>query len=191
MDLLIWEMVCEKLREWKKKGHDDMYISVNISSRDFYYGDLFDVFTGLVEKYGISPENLNLEITETSVINDIKFHSDVLNRLKNYGFKVEIDDFGTGYSSLNTLKDLNADILKIDMSFITDKLDGTMKNMNLVKLIINMAKKLGMNVIVEGTETKAQIDFLKDVGCDIFQGFYYSQPIPIEKFEEKYFEGGM
>lgn len=191
MDLLIWEMVCEKLREWKKKGYDDMYISVNISSRDFYYGDLFDVFTGLVEKYGISPENLNLEITETSVINDMKFHSDVLNRLKNYGFKVEIDDFGTGYSSLNTLKDLNADILKIDMSFITDKLDGTMKNMNLVKLIVNMAKKLGMNVIVEGTETKAQIDFLKDVGCDIFQGFYYSQPIPIEKFEEKYFEGGM
>ena len=148
--------------------------------------DLYETFTSLVKKYDISPKNLNLEITETAVIFDLENQMKLLDRLRAAGFIVEMDDFGSGYSSLNMLKDISVDVLKIDMAFL-QQTKNTAKSQLILAKIINLAKELGMKVVTEGVENGSQIDFLSDAGCDLFQGFYFSRPIPVQDFEEKYF----
>lgn len=187
VDRYVWECACKKLSEWKKNGRENLTISVNISARDFFTMDLYDTFTGLVKKYDISPKNLNLEITETAIIYDVDNQMKLLDRLQKAGFIVEMDDFGSGYSSLNMLKDISVDVLKIDMGFL-QKSKNDEKSRKILEKIIMLAKELGMNVVTEGIETDEQIDFLSNAGCDFFQGFYFSRPIPVEDFEEKYFK---
>jgi len=186
VDRFIWECACKKLAEWKEKGRTDIAISVNISAKDFFTMDLYETFTSLVKKYDISPKNLNLEITETAVIFDLENQMKLLDRLRAAGFIVEMDDFGSGYSSLNMLKDISVDVLKIDMAFLQQTKNNAKSQLILAK-IINLAKELGMKVVTEGVENGSQIDFLSDAGCDLFQGFYFSRPIPVQDFEEKYF----
>ncbi|WP_407429602.1 putative bifunctional diguanylate cyclase/phosphodiesterase, partial [Treponema sp.] len=186
VDKYVWECACKKLAEWHKQGRDDLYISVNISPKDFYTLDLYEVLTSLVEKYQIPPSRLNLEITETAVIMDLNNQGKLLDRLRDYGFLVEMDDFGSGYSSLNMLKDICVDVLKIDMGFLQKSQNDEKSRLILEKIII-LAKALGMKVVTEGVETVSQIDFLSEVGCDLFQGFYFSRPIPVPDFEERYF----
>ena len=137
--------------------------------------------------YGIAPKHLNLEITETVIMSDVKMHMEILDRLQKFGFQIEIDDFGSGYSSLNTLKDIKADLLKIDMLFLRET-DNQERSRKILKFIITMAKALNMDVITEGVETEKQLDFLSGIGCEMFQGFYFSKPIPVDKFEDKYFQ---
>lgn len=184
LDQYIWELAAKKLAEWKA-SNNEMYISINISVKDFYYGDVYKILTGLVEKYGISPQKLNIEITETVLMQNIDIHRNILQKLHDYGFTIEMDDFGSGYSSLNTLKNLEMNILKIDMDFLKDW-DRNKKNRNIIASIISMSKALGMTVVSEGVETKEQAEFLKESGCDIFQGFYFSKPIPVDDFKELY-----
>ncbi|MBQ9206988.1 MAG: EAL domain-containing protein [Treponema sp.] len=188
VDRYIWECACKKLSEWKKSGHEDLCISVNISAKDFFTMDLYETFTGLVKKYDISPKNLNLEITETAVIMDLDNQVRLLDRLRNAGFVVEMDDFGSGYSSLNMLKDISVDVLKIDMAFLQKSKNDEKSKLILEKIIV-LAKELGMRVVTEGVETGNQMSFLSSAGCDLFQGFYFSRPIPVSDFEEKYFKG--
>lgn len=187
LDEYMWEMAARKLKEWKDRGHQELSISVNISAKDFYYTDLHRVFTGLVEKYDISPANLKLEITETVLMTDLDMHMRILKDLQEQGFQIEIDDFGSGYSSLNMLKDIKADILKIDMLFLQET-EERVRSRVILNSVISMAKNLGMSVIAEGVETAEQRDFLAEMGCDIFQGYYFSRPVPVEEFEEKYLE---
>lgn len=184
LDHYVWEKAVQKLAQWKEEGID-AYISVNISARDFYYTDIFVDFKELVEKYGVSPEKLNLEITETVLFESRGKHPQVLENLRNYGFKVEMDDFGTGYSSLTKLKDLQMDVLKIDMNFLS-KSENKERAMLIIHSIVKMAKALNMTVVCEGVETESQVEFLKDANVDIFQGYYFSKPIPVEEFEHKY-----
>lgn len=185
LDMYIWELACKQLAEWEKKSRSFMFLSVNISVRDFYYIDIYKVLTDLVEKYHVAPERLSLEITETVFMNDAKKHLEVIKKLQTYGFKVEMDDFGSGYSSLNMLKDMSFDVLKIDMAFLSVTEDET-RSRQIVTMIISMAKALGMEVVSEGVETKEQVEYLTASGCDLFQGYYFERPIPIEVFEEKY-----
>lgn len=187
VDRYVWECACRKLAEWKKIGRGDLCISVNISAKDFFMMDLYETLTGLVRKYDISPRNLNLEITETAIIMDLDNQVSLLERLRGAGFIVEMDDFGSGYSSLNMLKDISVDVLKIDMAFLQkSKNDG--KSRLILEKIIVLAKELGMRVLTEGVETDEQMEFLAAAGCDLFQGFYFSRPIPVVDFEERYFE---
>lgn len=185
LDEYMWEQAAGRLKKWKDLGRQDLSISVNISAKDFYYTDLYRKFTGLVEKYGISPANLKLEITETVLMADLEMHMAVLTSLQEYGFQIEIDDFGSGYSSLNMLKDIKADILKIDMLFLK-KTENVARSRVILNSIISMARQLGMSVIAEGVETGEQRDFLAEMGCEIFQGYYFSRPISVEKFENMY-----
>ena len=185
LDNYIWEKAAQLLRKWKDEGFGDYHISVNISAKDFYYLDLYEVFTGLVRKYGIEPDRLNLEITETVIMSDVKMHMEVVDKLQKFGFHIEIDDFGSGYSSLNTLKDIKADLLKIDMLFLHET-ENQARSRKILNSIISMANALNMPVITEGVETKNQLDFLSDMGCDMFQGFYFSRPVSVEEFEKKY-----
>lgn len=185
LDQCMWEQAARKLSDWKRRGIDNLSISVNVSPKDFYYVDLYKAFTSLVEKYDIEPEKLNIEITETVFMNDVDAHLSVINKLKEYGFHIEIDDFGSGYSSLNMLKDIEADILKIDMAFL-EETDTPERSRIIIKSVITMAKELGMAVITEGVRSKEHVEFLTQMGCDIFQGYYYSKPIAVEEFEERY-----
>ncbi|MBE5936822.1 MAG: EAL domain-containing protein [Lachnospiraceae bacterium] len=185
LDKYIWEQACIQLKKWKERGVKDLYISVNISPKDFYYIDIYTTFTELVEKYDISPDELKLEITETAIITNACKMLQVLEQLRSYGFSIAIDDFGSGYSSLNTLKDMKVDELKLDKGFL-----GETMYSNRGKIILNsvvaMSKELSMVTVTEGVETKEQIQYLTGVGCDILQGFYFSKPIPVDEFEEKY-----
>lgn len=185
LDLYMWESAAKKLEEWKKNGMEKYSVSVNISTTDFYYLNICDIFRDLAEKYDFDVKKLKLEITESALMENIQENMKTLDGLHALGYEIEIDDFGSGYSSLGMLKDIRADILKIDMIFLQET-ENVTRSTTILKNIITMSKELGMPVITEGVETKEQVDFLMQVGCDMFQGFYFAKPMPVEHFEEQY-----
>ena len=184
LDRYIWEQAAAKLGEWKKVGIN-MSISVNISPKDFYYIDIFNTFAGLVKKYDIEPSNLKIEITETTIMSDVPNLMGELEELRKAGFTIEMDDFGSGYSSLNTLKDINVDVLKVDMGFIKET-KNVKKSRIILASVIKMAKVLNLLIITEGVETEEQVDNLTKLGCDVFQGYYFSKAIDVNEFEKRY-----
>jgi len=185
VDQYIWEIACKQLKKWKEIGREDLYISVNISPRDFYFLNIYQTFTNLVEKYDIDPKNIKLEITETAIVMDFKRQLELINKLRKNGFVVEMDDFGSGYSSLNLLKDLHVDILKIDMAFLKKAKDEE-RSKKILQMIISLSKHLDMPVITEGVETADQVTFLSEMGCDMFQGYFFAKPMSIKEFEATY-----
>lgn len=185
VDQYIWEQACRILAKWKSEGRSSLYLSINISPKDFFYMDVYQVVTSLVKKYGIDIHNLHLEITETVMLTEMEQRLALIQKLQNDGFKVEMDDFGSGYSSLNMLKDIPVDVLKIDMVFLR-KTKNVFKAKQILRTIIEMSYRLGIGAITEGVETKEQVDMLTEMGCRMFQGYYFSKPIPLDEFEEKY-----
>lgn len=185
LDTYMWEQAVKRLAYWSSLGFEELSISVNISVKDFYYIDLYETLVGLVEKYSVSPSRLKLEITETVFMTEKERQLDIINSLKEYGFLIEIDDFGSGYSSLNMLKEVPADILKMDMAFLSmDK--NVARGRKIVNTIVNLAKALDMMVIIEGVETEEQINYLNGTGADYLQGYYFNKPLPVKRFEELY-----
>lgn len=185
LDKYVWELACQQLRKWKDEGMEDTYISVNISPEDFYFMNIYKEFTGLVKKYDINPKNLKLEITESAIMVNLPRQLELIKMLREASFIVEMDDFGSGYSSLNMLKEIQVDVLKLDMAFLK-RSDNEERSKIILQTIIEMSKQLDMPVIMEGVETQEQVDFLTSIGCDMFQGFFFAKPMEIEKFEEKY-----
>ena len=185
LDLYMWESAAKKLAEWKAQGREDYSISVNISAKDFYYVNVCGAFHALAEEYDFNVRNLKLEITESALMKNVREVVKSIERLQKMGYDIEIDDFGSGYSSLGMLKDIKADILKIDMIFLQETKNKE-RSKTILKNIISMSKELGMPVITEGVETKEQVDFLMDVGCDVFQGYYFAKPMSLENFEKEY-----
>ena len=186
LDLFVWEEAAQLLGDWKGTPMDAMSISVNVSPLDAIYVDIAKTFENLANKYDIDPSRLNIEFTETTLISDVERYNELITSLHDKGFKVEIDDFGTGYSSLNMLRTIKTDVLKIDKAFL-DELETVEKSRSILEIIVDMSKRLSMTVIAEGVETKMQVDYLKGIGCDLFQGFFFSKPIPVKEFVEKYF----
>lgn len=181
LDSYVWELAARQLSLWKGTDKEKYRISVNISPKDLQFLDIEVVFTELVEKYDISPKKLNLEITETAVASNVGRVIEQMENLRKKGFIVEMDDFGSGYSSLNLLKDFQVDVLKIDMKFLSNT--GDKKRADIIlEHIINMAQKLDMVVIAEGVESKDQLELLTGMGCDLFQGYYFSKPVAIDDF---------
>ncbi len=183
LDEYVWELAAKQLDAWKGTPFEEFYLSVNVSPKDFYYLDVAEIFISLCKKYDINPGKLHVEITETAVADEMQSNMETLAKLQSAGFTVEIDDFGKGSSSLGLLKDLKADVLKIDMSFIQNSDDSLRSNV-ILKSVIDMAKSLDMEVITEGVETKSQLKKLQNLGCELFQGYYFSKPIPVAGFEE-------
>ncbi|NLW69578.1 MAG: PAS domain-containing protein, partial [Eubacteriaceae bacterium] len=157
-------------------------VSVNISRYDLFKSDLIQVITSLIKKYDIPVNLLRLEITESAFSNSTKQVVDIVKKLIDYGFTVEIDDFGSGYSSLNTLKNVPAQIVKLDMRFLEDGVDS-LRGGNIIESIVRMAKWLNMTVIAEGVEEIQHADFLKSIGCNYIQGYLYARPMPREEYE--------
>jgi len=185
LDQYIWRLACEHLKRWKEMGWEDKYISVNISPTDFHFIDIFATFIELIEEYQISPKNLKLEITETAMITNLEKQLELIEKLRGAGFIVEMDDFGSGYSSLNMLKDIRVDVLKFDLHFLRNSNDIE-RSRKIIKSLMQLSKELEMPAISEGVETKEQVEFLRGIGCDLFQGYYFAKPMDVKTFEEKY-----
>lgn len=185
LDRYIWEQAAKALSSWQKDPDNKLYISVNVSVRDIYYLDIETVFTQLVRKYGIDSSRLKIEFTETAIMSDIAKYQDLVSRLHSHGFEVEIDDFGAGYSSLNTLKNINADILKIDMGFLQNA-EKPERCRVILHAIVSMANELNIPVVTEGVTSQEQVESLSSIGCHYFQGFYFSEAIPEEQFAAHY-----
>ncbi len=188
LDSYIWELAAKQLRKWMGTEFEDLYISVNISALDFYYIDVYDTVVRLVEKYEIPTERLRLEITETALITEPEKQLPLIQQLRKKGFLVEIDDFGKGYSSLSMLKDIEADVLKIDMGFLSET-ENERRGEKILRSIIDMSRDLEMETITEGVETKDQLRGLVDKGVENFQGYYFAKPMCIKDFENLYREG--
>ena len=182
MDTYIWNQACRWLQQRKAQGLPLIPLSINISRVDIINLDLVTFLPALVKRYGLEPKDLRLEITESVFIAQRELMISTLCALRDEGFYIELDDFGTGYTSINILRDLPLDMIKLDMSFLTgaDQFD---RSVQITGAVIRLARGISMDVIAEGVETKAQLDFLSDIGCDLAQGYYYARPLPAAGFE--------
>ncbi|MEG1931425.1 MAG: bifunctional diguanylate cyclase/phosphodiesterase, partial [Anaerovorax sp.] len=181
LDLYMFEEVCSLLDKWQC----NLPISVNFSRVDFKQNDLEDQLLAITKKHHVNPKLLEIEITESAVIDELELLKKTILKLKSVGFIVSIDDFGSGYSSLNTLRNLDIDAIKIDRGFLDETLEEE-KGKKIIKNLLIMAKELSLVTVAEGVETKEQADFLIEAGCDIAQGYYYAKPMPIEDFKQAY-----
>lgn len=184
LDYYMFENVCAMLHETLDAGHPMVPISVNFSRVHLYDAHFPDRIASIAKKYGVDTKYLVVELTESAFIMEGQTLIDIVQCLHAHGFAVAIDDFGSGFSSLNMLKDVDVDELKIDMKFLEGFERGG-KVGTVVTSVIRMAKWLGIPAVAEGVETREQIDFLRTLGCDMIQGYYYSRPIPREEFEAK------
>ena len=182
-DLGVFEAVCRFLRNCLDDGVRPVPISVNMSRHDIFRKNYVDEIEKLRMKYDIPTKYIHTEMTETSAIGGMELVSGVLKQLHEFGYVVEMDDFGSGYSSLNVLKDLEVDVIKLDMRFLSGNIGG--RGGTIISSIVQMAKWLGTPVIAEGVETVEQADYMKSIGCNYVQGYLYSKPIPEEEFRQK------
>ena len=171
---------CRQSREWQDQGLAPIQMSVNISARQFHDRDLSENVIRILDETGLDAKYLDLELTESSIMQSEEFASSVLNRLKSMGIHISIDDFGTGFSSLASLKRLPIDVLKIDQSFVRDATTDP-DDAALVMAIITLAHNLRLRVIAEGVETAEQLRFLQLLRCDEIQGDFFSRPQPADK----------
>lgn len=183
LDQYMWRHVCKLLRRWLDEGKKPNPISVNVSRVNIYNPQLVQIFKKLITEYQIPAELLNLELTESAFMEDQDLIMKTMSSLHQLGFKIMMDDFGSGYSSLNVLKDMEVDYLKVDMKFLQDQ-EFNGKGEKVLTSVIRMAKWLHLPSIVEGVETLEQVDFLKCIGCEYAQGFYYAKPMPIADYEK-------
>lgn len=177
----VLDEACRLKKEWKEKNLPTFPVSINVSGKQLARANWSHRVQSTILQYNINPEEIELELTESSIMENPEKSIEAFEYLSGLGIKVSIDDFGTGYSSLSYLKKINADVLKIDRSFVID-LELNEDDRAICKAIINMAHSLGMEVIAEGVENAAQRDLLHDLGCHMIQGYLYSKPLPAEDF---------
>jgi diguanylate cyclase (GGDEF)-like protein len=179
-----WVMneVARQAAEWKDRLGRDFFISINLSASELMEDDLVESITSIVGNHGVAPEQIEIEITESSAFRDDNHTADVLRRLRDLGFRISIDDFGTGYSSLSYLKTFPVDTLKIDKMFLQD-INGA-GDAAITNSVISMAHGMNLKVVAEGVENVDQVHVLSGQSCDRFQGFLFSQPLPARQIEE-------
>lgn len=176
LDSHVIELVCEEMREQLDQGNPVVPVSFNLSRLDFTGCDIFEVVESILQKYKIDREYIRVEITESIMASDSYIQHEI-ERFRLVGYEVWMDDFGSGYSSLNTLKDYKFDELKIDMAFLSNFNDVSR---TIISSMVRMAKSLGLKTLAEGVETKEQMEFLKSIGCEKVQGYYYGKPQPLK-----------
>lgn len=183
LDMYVFEIACDFLKDLKLKGIEHIpTISINLSRVHLSDLSIAQTLEKMTKKYNIDTNNIEIELTESAVFNNEKQLISIMKELREVGFKISIDDFGSGYSSLNILKDLPADILKLDKEFLDRASD--IRGEKIIENIINMSKDLDLYTVAEGVETIEQVNFLKKIGCDLAQGYYYARPMPMNEFRE-------
>lgn len=181
VDSFVWEEAAGQIAAWRDKYGITLPVSVNLSRADVYDPLLESRLNKLITDNGLDYSNLKLEVTESAYTDDAKKILDAIDALRERGFQIEMDDFGSGYSSLNMLSSMPFDVLKMDMAFIRN-IETSEKDLKLVELILDIARYLRVPVVAEGVETQSQLELLRNVKCDLVQGFYFSRPLPPEEF---------
>ena len=182
LDEYVYKKVCENMQEMKKKFKNIPKISVNISKESLTEKDFFEKYMHITKQYGISPSDIEIEITERTTVDSNINMKEILEKLKEKGFYIVIDDFGTGYSSLNMLEMLPIDTIKIDKSFI-DQIGEKNESINLLEIILLITKKLNLKTVAEGVEKSEQVAYLKKENCDFIQGYFYAKPLDFDAFK--------
>lgn len=183
LDYYVWEKVCQFIRSELDSGRRPAPISVNVSRVNLYDPKFLESLIDLVERYKVPPKYLHLELTESVFSDNATIIQDAVFYLHKAGFTILMDDFGSGYSSLNVLKDVDLDVLKIDMKFFS-KGGAAEKGAKIIEAVVKMADSLNMTVIAEGVEEQEQVDFLSKLGCDYIQGYYFAKPMPQEEYQK-------
>ena len=182
------DTACCQLKSWQDAGHKNLSMSVNVSGRQFHSADFYDRVVEQVNKYHLPPELLELEITESILMDNQQKTIEIIDQLDAYGFRIAIDDFGTGYSSLSYLRRFRIDTLKIDQSFVRDVIDDP-DDAAITSAIIAMAHSLKLDIVAEGVENSQQLEFLMEKNCQLVQGYFFSRPQPAEKISVLLVEG--
>ena len=185
IDMFVLREICKLQKKWREENFRLIPVSINESRHHLKNKNHVNELKEIVAEYNADTRLIELEMTESTIVEDMKKAKNAAESVKELGFIVSMDDFGTGYSSFNILKDIEIDILKIDKSFFTD-MEKNIRAQIIVETIIQMCKRLKITTVAEGIDTNGQVSFLKQIGCDIIQGYYFSKPIRIEEFEEKY-----
>ena len=188
LDDIVLENVCRVLSQWKKEEKALYPISVNLSRSRLYDRNLISHLTGIADSFGIDHGLIDFELTESATYDDTEHMINLLNSLREKGFQISMDDFGTGYSSFSLLTEMPIDTLKIDKSFV-DKIgteNDSEKDIAVIRHIISLAGELGFRCLAEGAESRQQVEKLKELGCNIIQGYYFSRPIPIAEYSRLY-----
>ena len=184
LDVFVWRSVVRMLARWEREGRNLVPISVNVSMVDIDQMDVADTLTGLLNEYDVDARLLQAEITESAVARNLSKVESTIRKLHADNIAVLMDDFGSAYSSLNMLKDINVDVIKLDMKFIDLNEDNASKGLKIDESVVNMARKLRLLVIAEGAQTKQQVDQLLSVGCRYIQGYYFHEPLPVGRMEK-------
>lgn len=180
LDYYVWEKVCQFIRQELDEGREPEPISVNVSRMNLYQPHFLESISNLIKKYNVSPKYLYLELTESMFSDSAHVIYDSVANLHEMGFTILMDDFGSGYSSLNVLKDVDLDVLKLDMKFFSK--GSSLKGEKIVESVIRMADSLKMPVIAEGVEEKHQVEMLSMLGCNFIQGYYFAKPMPMDAY---------
>lgn len=181
----ILEEACKQCKEWNDAGFPDFHVNVNLSVVQLLQKNVAENINNIIRKSGVNPANIVLEITESFAINDMDRVLNIINGLKTLGPRIALDDFGTGYSSLNYIKQLPLNIIKVDKTFIDDIVEDDYAQA-FVKLIVDLSKTIGTQIVVEGVEQPEQYTLLRDLGVDYIQGYLFGRPVPAGEFEKKY-----
>ena len=176
---------CKYCKNWNDNGYPNYKVNVNLSVVQLLQPDIVDIVKQTIEETGIDPQNLTLEVTESLAINDMARMKEILASIKMLGVRIALDDFGTGYSSLNHIREIPFDVIKVDQSFIKD-LERDAYAKSFIKMVAELAEAIGVNLCVEGVETRNQYEILSEMKVSLVQGYYFDRPMPREDFEDKY-----
>ncbi len=182
VDDFVWQEAAKQVAKWKDMFGFTLPASVNLSRADMLDPALVDRLVRLMEENGLQRHDLKLEVTESACADNDRHVISVIKRLQELGFEIEMDDFGSGYSSLNMLSEMPIDVLKMDMKFVRH-IEENETDLRLVKLILDIARYLKLAVVAEGVETQGQLTLLRELKCDVVQGYYFSRPLPVDEFE--------
>ena len=183
VDSFVWKETAVQVRKWQEKYGFTLPVSVNLSRSDVFDAKLVDRLANLIGNNALEYGDIKLEVTESAYTDDAKTVLEMIRRLRETGFEIEMDDFGSGYSSLNMISDMPVDVLKMDMKFIRNIVTSE-TDRRLVSLILDIARYLRVKVVAEGVETEEQLKILRESGCTLVQGYYFSRPLPPEEFEK-------
>jgi len=182
LNRLVLDIVCKDIKFIKENAFKNVSVAINLSGKEFAMYNMIGVLNNYLKKHNVAPEDIEIEVTERVILNNLELSKQVFDSLYKKGIKISIDDFGTGYSSLELLLQLPIYALKIDKKFV-DKIDLFGNEYIIVKSIINMAREMKLKTIAEGVERKEQYEILKELGCDQFQGYYFSKPMRVEEIK--------
>lgn len=185
LDFYVFEEACKNIREWLDSGIIPVKVSSNFSRLHLHNKEFTNVIFQIMDRYNVEGKYIQIELTETSGYENNDAFINVVDELREKGISVAIDDFGTGYSSINLLRVANVDVIKLDKSFFEEEKEGSERYKIMVRNVVRMINELNMSVIAEGVETIEQVNFLREIDCNMTQGYYFDKPLPHDEFEQR------